>query len=252
MSIPPTINVHSQEGWVVKGASQRRPGLHVDSPGEVIPCSWKESFFFRKSEYKESIKRCRKHWKREKRRGKLLCRRRRRLTALQLSWMGTWLLPLRHTHQRGRQVKSPVLLFILFKGTVSTVRTVMFCKAESTWPLTLPILQKCGIAGSTPVKLEGLIWHRESVRKYFKLLTLKFLKFSLVAFFFSDWAMLNICGISCLSQGWSWNQKGCIGWQIGRWQIPLSIFLFLPEHHTRVYHWRRALSDSSSDLLPQR
>ena len=183
MSIPPTIDVHSQEGWVVKGTSQRRPGLHVDSPGEVIPCSWKESFFFRKSEYKESIKRCRKHWKREKRRGKLTRRRRRRLTALQLSRMGTWLLPLRHTHQRGRQVNSSprplCVLFTLFKGTMSTLRTVMFCKAGSSLPLTLPIRQKCGIAGSTPVKLEGLIWHRESVRKYFKLLTLKFLKFIL-------------------------------------------------------------------------
>ena len=113
MSIPPTIDVHSQEGWVVKGTSQRRPGLHVDSPGEVIPCSWKESFFFRKSEYKESIKRCRKHWKREKRRGKLTRRRRRRLTGLQLSRMGTWLLPLRHTHQRGRQVAPCVIIHLV-------------------------------------------------------------------------------------------------------------------------------------------
>ena len=27
--------------------------------------------------------------------------------------------------------------------------------------------------------------------------------------------MLNTCRISCLSKGSTWNQKGCIGWQIG-------------------------------------
>ena len=61
------------------------------------------------------------------------------------------------THINEEDRSPPVLLFILFKGTMSTLRTFMFCKAGSTLPLTLPILQKCGIAGSTPVKLEGLI-----------------------------------------------------------------------------------------------